>query len=192
MMRPSRILLTFALAALAGPAGANPMPFELGLHLPPVVVDSQAPSGCTVTWLVADTVTNDLFAARMRIEADERDQPSGNRLPCPAKIAPRVAARALDLCASRSLDPKTCVYGDMSRGFEQQPDMRNTAENASRCTSDKASHIGVACFQNGNLAICNIGCGNAPEEAVAAARARCEDKQQRSCPMTASVPIAGP
>ena len=49
-----RLLAGIALLAFVLPAQAGPLDFDLGLHVPPVVVDSQAPAGCTVTWLVAD------------------------------------------------------------------------------------------------------------------------------------------
>lgn len=176
------------------PAGAmaGPVPFDLGLHVPPVVLDSQAPAGCTVTYLIADLQNNDLFAARMRIASQETDTPVEHRLPCPAAIPPRVAVRALDVCSSRAAEVKSCVFGDMTRGFELQPELRNTSENASRCSSDTASDMGVACWAAGKLAVCNVACGNSPLQAVARARARCADKQQRLCPITASVPVSGP
>ena len=164
--------------------------------------------GCTVSaWLIgygmgylrgardaitADVANDDMFAARMRIASAETDAPVNGRLPCPRSIPVRVAGQALDVCTNRALDPKTCVYADMARGFENEPELRNTAENASRCTSDHASYIGVACWMSGRFSVCNTGCGDAPEEAVAQAKTRCEDKQQRSCPITGAVPVAGP
>jgi hypothetical protein len=84
------------------------------------------------------------------------------------------------------------VFADMSRGFENEPEVRNTSENASRCASDKFSEIGIACVASGNLSVCDVGCGNSPVEARSRARARCVDKQQRDCPVTASVPVSGP
>jgi hypothetical protein len=171
---------------------AGPMAFDLHLDVPPVIADSQAPAGCTVTYLIADTANNDLFAARMRIASAETDTPVNNRMPCPANVPPRVALRALDMCMGRASDPKYCVFADMSRGFERQANIQNTSEIASRCSSDKFSDIGAACWQSGALSVCDVGCGNSPREAKAKARTRCEDKQQHSCPVTAAVPVAGP
>jgi hypothetical protein len=175
-----------------GVARAGPLPFDLGLQVPPVVLESQAPAGCTVTYLIADLGNNDLFAVRMRIASVETDAPVNSRLPCPPMVPPRVAVRALDVCSVRSAEAKSCVYADMGRGFESDPDIHNTSDNASRCASDKASDIGVACWSTGKLSVCNVACGNTPEDAVAQARARCEDKQRRSCPISASVPVPGP
>jgi hypothetical protein len=181
------LLLCTSLAAKAGP-----LSFDLDLHVPPVIADSTAPTKCTATYMIADTANNDLYAVRMRIESAETDTPVDNRLPCPATIPPRIGIRALDVCASRSADAKYCVFADMSRGFEHDPDIRNTADNAARCTSDKASDIGVACWMSGGLSVCNVACANSPQDAVVQAKARCEDKQQHSCPITATVPISGP
>jgi len=181
------LLLSGVFGAQAGPLG-----FELGLHVPPVIADSTAPAKCTVTYMIADLTNNDLFAARMRIDPAETDTPVQNRLPCPAMIPPRVGLRALDVCISRTGETKYCVFGDMARGFEREPDVRNTAENAARCSSDKASDIGVACWMAGTLSVCNTVCANSPAEALQQAKARCEDKQQHSCPITATVPVSGP
>jgi hypothetical protein len=181
------LLLGGIVAAQAGPQG-----FDLGLHVPPVIADSTAPTKCTVTYMVADLINNDLFAARMRIDSAETDTPVQNRLPCPATIPPRVGLRALDVCTSRTGEAKFCVFADMARGFEREPDIRNTAENAARCSSDKASDIGVACWMSGTLSVCNTVCAISPAEALVQAKARCEDKQQHICPITATVPVAGP
>ena len=42
------------------------------------------------------------------------------------------------------------------------------------------------------VSVCDVGCGNSPKEAVAQAQSRCQEKQQHSCPVTATVPIPGP
>lgn len=173
-------------------ANASPIDFDLHLDVPPIIADSQAPAGCTVTYLIADTANNDLFASRMRIASAETDQPVNNRMPCPADVPPRVGLRALDMCTSRAGDLKSCVFADMSRGFDREPDIHNTSEIASRCSSDKFSHIAAACWMVGKLSVCDVACGNSPAEALTQARARCEDKQQHSCPITASVPVSGP
>jgi hypothetical protein len=189
-MRALRLAIMFTLLVL--PAGAVPQQFDLQLDVPPIITDSQAPKGCTVTYLIEDTDNNDLFAARMRISPAETDTPVNGRLPCPARIAPAVAARAMEVCSYRASDPKYCVFADMARGFETEPNVRNTAENTSRCSSDQASDIAAACWQSGHLSVCNVGCGNGPKAAVAAAIARCQEKQERSCPITATLPVSGP
>jgi hypothetical protein len=196
LRRTGRLRLIVAFAAVrllaGGAASAVPLPFDLHLDVPPVVSDSQAPAGCTVTYLVEDTANNDLFAARMRVASLETDTPADNRMPCPPDVPPRVGLRALDVCMSRVDQPKRCVFADMSRGFDAEPDIHNTSENASRCSSDKFSHIGAACWVSGRLSVCNVACGNSPQEAAAQAKARCEEKQQHSCPVTATLPVSGP
>jgi hypothetical protein len=190
--RFGRLVSAFALILFSGAVRAGPIPFDLHLDVPPIVADSQAPVGCTVTYLIADTANNDLFAGRMRIASAETDQPVNNRMPCPAEVPPRIGLRALDMCTSRAGEAKFCVFADMSRGFESEPDIHNTSEIASRCSSDKFSHIAAACWMAGRLSVCDVACGNSPAEAVAQARSRCEDKQQHSCPVTAAVPVSGP
>lgn len=182
-------VLTAALAA--GMAHAGPLSFDLPLYQPPVIADSKAPTTCTVTYIVADLANNDLFASRMRIDSTEADTPVDNRLPCPKMVPPRVGLQALDTCLSRAGEAKFCVFADMSRGFEREPDIHNTSENASRCGSDTASDIGVACWMSGDLSVCNVACANSPKDALVQALARCEDKQQHSCPITATVPVSG-
>src|SRR3978361_1328941 len=189
-MRSAGLVVALLWGGFAGQAG--PMAFDLQLHLPPVIADSTAPVKCTVTYMVADLSNNDLYAARMRIEPAETDRPVQNRLPCPAGMPPRVGLRALDICTTRTGEAKFCVFADMSRGFERDQDPHNTSENAARCSSDKASDIGVACWMSGTLSVCNTACANSPQDALAQARARCEDKQQHSCPVTATVPVSGP
>lgn len=171
---------------------AGPQPFELRLYLPPVIADSKAPVECTVTYLIADTANNDLFAARMRITSIEADLPVNNRMPCPREMPPRVGVQALDVCRTRAGESKLCVFADMSRGFEREPAIQNTAENASRCSSDRFSDIAASCWMAGKLSVCDVGCGNSPEAAVAQARTRCQDKQQQTCPITVTVPVSGP
>ncbi len=188
---PGVVLMCALIWALAGGAvKAGPLSFDQPSYVPPVIVDSKAPATCTVTYLVADAANNDLYAARMRIEPAEADTAVDNHLPCPAAMPPRVGLRALDVCTSHAAEAKSCVFADMGRGFEREPGVHNTAENASRCASDKASDLGVACLTGGRLAVCNVACGRSPAEAQALARTRCEDKQQHSCPVTASVPVA--
>jgi hypothetical protein len=185
-------MAVWALLLSGGSASAGPLSFDLHLNVPPIVADSKAPAGCTVTYLIADTANNDLFAARMRIASAEADTPVDNRMPCPHDVPTRVASRALDMCTSRSGDPKSCVFADMAREFEHEPNIDNTSEIASRCSSDRFSDIGAACWMSGTLSVCDVACGNSPAEAAARAKTRCEDKQQHSCPVTATVPVSGP
>jgi hypothetical protein len=191
-MRLSWPIVAVGLLLSGGPAGAGPLSFDLHLNVPPVVADSKAPVGCTVTYLIADTANNDLFAARMRIASAESDTPVDNRMPCPRDVPTRVASRALDMCMSRAEGPKSCVFADMARGFEREPNIDNTSEIASRCSSDKFFDIGAACWMSGTLSVCDVACGSTPAEAVARAKTRCEDKHQHSCPVTATVPVSGP
>ncbi len=187
---PALLLILSALSASA--VLAAPVLFDRDLDIPPVIEDQARPAPCTAVYLVSDILTNDVFAARMRIESPENARPVGNRMPCPATIPPRVASRALDVCTSRNADPNNCVFSDMSRGFEQEPAERNTASNASRCTSDKAEFAGIACWKAGTLDVCNVACGETEAGARAAARARCEDKHQRTCVITGAVAIPAP
>jgi hypothetical protein len=191
-MLPRWLVSVVALSLSATVVNAGPQLFDLQLNVPPVIFDSQAPAVCTVAYLVADTANNDLFAVRMRVASAERDTPVKNRMPCPPAMPPRVGLRALDVCTTRAGESKYCVFADMSRGFEREPDIHNTSEIASRCSSDKFSDIGAACWMSGKLSVCNVGCGTSPADAAAQARSRCEDKQQHSCPVTASVPVSGP
>ncbi len=191
-MRALWLLSVWGLLLYAGVANAGPQPFELYLYTPPVIADSLAPVGCTVTWLIADTANNDLFAARMRIASAETESPLDNRMPCPRNVPPRVGSQALDVCTTRAGESKFCVFADMSRGFDREPNVNNTSENASRCASDTASDIAAACWTAGRLSVCDVACGNSPQEAVSRARARCQDKQQQTCPVTVTVPVSGP
>jgi len=193
MRIPRPVLLLFlSMLTLASAARSAPVLFDRDLDIPPVVEDQAKPAQCTALYLVSDILTNDVFAARMRIASPENAKPVGNRMPCPATIPPRVASRALDVCTGRNVDPNNCVFSDMSRGFEKEPAERNTASNASRCTSDKAEFAGLACWKAGTLDVCNVACGQTEQEARAAARARCEDKHQKPCPITGVVAIPAP
>jgi hypothetical protein len=160
--------------------------------LPPVVTDTAKPQNCTVTYLVTNVATNDTIAVRMQIAPDPNDTPVDNVMPCPRDIPPRVAARALDVCIRRAAEPKHCVFTDMGRDFEKRPRLDNTAENNSRCASDKATDIGLACWRAGELQVCDVGCSSSAASAIAAAVERCEAKQQRQCPITGSLPVLAP
>jgi hypothetical protein len=180
------------LLALTVASQATPLSWDLKISPPPVIQDSTKPRQCTVTWLVDDIGTNDVYAIRMQITPDEDARPVGDRMPCPSNVPPRIAARALDACTARAADPRTCVFADMARSFEREQDIRNTAENTSRCASDQFSHIGIACWKSGGLDVCDVGCGKTPEGAETVARARCAEKQEKSCDSVGSVPILAP
>lgn len=188
-----RCLLCWLLCVgLTGPLRAAPMAFDRPNPPPPVITDTTAASPCTVTWLVTDITTNDTLAVRMVIRPGPDVRPVNGLFPCPETIAPRVAIRALDACVARAADSKNCVYTDMGRDFEKRPLVNNSAENTSRCASDRAAHIGVACWNAGKLQICGTGCGASPESAIAAAVSRCESKHQKQCPITGSLPVLAP
>lgn len=161
-------------------------------RLPPVVEDTTKPRECTIAFLVDDTATNDVLAVRMEVDATENTKPVNGRMPCPRSVPPRVGVRALDACRSRAAEPRTCVFADMSRGFEQEPDARNTAENASRCASDQATHIGIACWRAGRLEVCNVGCGESEAAAAAQARERCQSKHEQPCVSIGAIPVLRP
>ena len=186
------ILAVLCCLAWTDLARAGASTFDVMNNLPPVVQDTTKAAICTVTYLVADVTTNDMIAVRMQITPDPNDQPANDLMPCPPNIPPRVASRALDACIKRAADPKQCVFADMGRDFETRPKVDNTAENSSRCTSDKATDIGVACWLAGTLQVCDVGCGASPAAAITAAVSRCEAKQQRQCPITASLPVLAP
>lgn len=187
-----RACLILLACLFPGIALAGPLPFERDLNIPPIVADSGAPAPCTITYLIADVLTNDTFVMRMRIAAAEEARPVRNRMPCPASVPARLSVRALDVCAIRVEDPNTCVYADMARGFENDRVGRNTASNSARCRSDQAEFIGLACWKSDTLDVCSVGCGNSEAEAKTQARARCEDKHQQSCRVTAVAPVLVP
>lgn len=190
--RPGRIVTILCCLAAAGPARAAVNSPDLMNGLPPVIEDTTRAAQCTVTYLVTDIRTNDMIAVRMQISPDPNDTPVDNLMPCPADIPPRLASRALDACVARAADPRNCVFADMGRDFEKRPTVDNTAENASRCRSDKAADIGVACWRSGQLQVCDVSCGGSPAAAAAAAVSRCEAKQQRQCPISGSLPVLAP
>jgi hypothetical protein len=186
-----RAILTLLCCCISPvPALAVTSSYDYGL--PPVVEDTTKAANCTVTWLVTDITTNDMLAVRMQIAPDPNDKPVNNLMPCPAEAPPRLASRALDACVIRAADPKNCVYADMARGFERQPKADNSAENFSRCSSDKATDIGVACWLSGDLHVCGAACGGSPDTAISAAVSRCEAKHQHQCPITGSLPVLAP
>jgi len=160
--------------------------------VPTVVTDTTRPRQCVIAYLVTDTVTNDTFVSRQQIEQTQDETAAHGRYACPTDIPARVAKRALEPCLARTGDLKSCVYGDMARGFETQPDVRMTAENTSRCASDLANFIGIACWTSGERNICDVACGKTDQEARDLARGRCEVKQQKHCPITGAAEILPP
>jgi hypothetical protein len=185
-------LLFLSLWSIAGGAFAVPLLAGAERSLPPVVEDTTQPKRCTVAFLIQDVSTNDLYGVRMEIESNQDAQAVNGLMPCPRTIPPRMGVRALDACTSRAVEARSCVYADMSRGFELEPDARNTAENQSRCNSDKSTHIGVACWRANRLDVCNVACGKSVEDAAAQARERCETKQEKPCPIVGAIPILAP
>lgn len=186
--------LFLILAMLGGTAAlAAPQVFDRDMAIPPVVEDQARPAQCTIAFLVMDVATNDIFASRMRITPQPGARPQGNRMPCPEAVPARMATRAMDACTTRVDDPNKCVFADMSRGFELQPVERNTASNASRCSSDRANYVGLACWRTPEgLDVCNVACGAEEAAALSQARARCEDKHGRVCAITGAVPVLAP
>ncbi len=186
------LMLLMCLTGPSGQAWAGPDGYDPPNPPPSVIEDTAKADDCTVAYLVMDTAMNDMFAVRMRITPAENDRAAGGVMPCPRDVPPRVATRALDACAARASDPKVCVYADMGRGFATQPNANNTAENTSRCSSDRAVYIGVACWRSGPLDICGVGCGVSPESAIGTAVSRCESRHQQSCGITGSLPVLAP
>lgn len=187
---PSAILMVLQL--WSSMAAAAPLTFSNDDSIPTVVTDTTKPRQCTIAYLVTDVGTNDVFIPRMRIEPLPDETPTRGRLPCPTQVPARVASRALETCLSRADDLNFCVFGDMSRGFEERPDARLTAENTSRCASDLYSFIGIACWKSGERNVCNVACGGTEQEARDMARGRCEVKQQKRCDITGAAPVLPP
>ena len=178
------VFFLLPLSLRAGPAIFNTDP-----AVPPVILDTQAPLTCTVTYVIEDASTGDLFAQRIRVPPQDTDQAVDHRLPCPMDVLPRLPNFAREVCTIRALNRNTCVFADMSREFATRPDIANTAADTARCRSDTAKELGVACWMNGPTAVCNVGCGDSEAAALDAARRRCEEKQQRSCPSTAVLAV---
>jgi hypothetical protein len=180
------MLLTGAVARGA-PVGGGSDDF-----VPPVVTDTTKPRQCVIAYVVMDAATNDMFVSRQQVEPAQDQAPNRGLYPCPTDIPSRVASRALETCLSRAGDMKSCVFADMARGFENRPDIRQTAENTSRCASDLARYIGVACWKAGDQNVCNVACGENEQAARDLARGRCEIKQQKQCPIIGTAPILPP
>jgi hypothetical protein len=188
--RPILALLAALLAASA--ALAAPVSTSTDESVPPVVTDTAKPRQCVIAYLVTDVGTNDIFISRQQVEPAQDEKPGRGRYACPTDVPARVATRALEPCLARAGDLKLCVFGDMARGFENRPDARQTAENTSRCASDLANYIGIACWQAGDRDVCNVACGNTEQEARDQARGRCEVKQQKRCTVTGAAEVLPP
>jgi len=186
------IVVWLCCAVLLQPAWAAPSTFDLQNDLPPVVEDTTKAANCTVTYLVDDIASNDTIAVRMQISPDPNNRPVNDLMPCPEDVPPRVASRALDVCIVRAADPKDCVFADMGRDFDKRRTVEASTENSSRCASDKASYIGLACWRSGDVQICGVGCGGSADMAISAAVDRCEAKHQHRCPITGAVPVLAP
>jgi hypothetical protein len=186
------VILVLPLLASAASRG-SPLDFDLGGYDKPTVLEGVGKlRACTVTYLVEDYVANEVYAARMQFSPAPSALPLRDRLPCPTLVPPLVADTARNLCRDHAGKPADCVFADMSRGFRDKPNVANTAEDASRCTSDQASQIAIACWNSGDYGVCSVGCGEDPGTAIAAARSRCEATHQKACSITGVVPVLAP
>ena len=190
LCRTSALLLPLLLAASAA---AAPQGFDLGAYGAPPVASSGKPLICTVTYLVEDFTSNETYATRMQFTpgANAAVNAAG-RMSCPIMTPPSVSQAALDGCASHAARRSDCVFADMSRGFDDSPNVVNSSDNGARCQSDQASRIAIACVREGKLDVCNVGCGQTADDAIRAAQARCEAKHRKACAITASVPVEAP
>lgn len=193
-MRHHHIVLAVLSLLAAIPARATPLSFDLGAFAPPAAPDiGDHPRDCTVTYLVEDDAANLTYAERMVFTPAPGGPPAQNGvMPCPALVPARVAQAALDNCQEHAAHKGDCVFADMSRGFQDAPGISNTAANASSCGSDHASRIAIACWRSGKLDVCNVGCGTSDQDAIAAARNRCQIKHQQACTITGALPVAAP
>ena len=195
-MRNSTIARSFAVLCailLAGPAAwAAAVSSAEDIGVPSVVTDTTKPRQCVFAYLAVDAGNNDIFVSRQQVVPGQDESANRSRFACPTQVSTRLASRALESCLARSADRKLCVYGDMARGFESRSDIRQTAENTSRCASDLANYIGIACWDAGDRNVCNVACGETEQEARDQARGRCEVKQQKRCPITGVAEILPP
>jgi hypothetical protein len=185
-------ILALPLLASAASHG-SPLDFDLHGYDKPTLLEGVGKlRACTVTYLLENYAANETYAARMQFTPSPTAVPLGGRLPCPALVPPAVGETALDECSDHAANKADCVYADMNRGFRDKPDLANTAEGASRCLSDQASQIAVACSGAGGSEMCNVGCGEDPAAAISAARNRCEATHQAACSVTGVLPVAAP
>lgn len=185
-------ILALALLVSTGSQG-SPLDFNLGGYDKPTLLEGVGRlRACTVTYLLEDYAANEIYAARMQFTPSHSAVPLADRLPCPGLVPPLVAGTALNLCRDHADKKTDCVFADMNRGFHDKPDLANTSESASRCMSDQASQIAVACWNAGDTGVCNVGCGEDPAAAIAAARSRCEATHQQACTITGVLPVSAP
>ncbi len=189
-----RLLVALAAVFQIGtlPSGAATLSFSGEEAVPPVVTDTTRPRQCTIAYMITDVGTNDAYVVRMGVDPSPDAVPARGRYSCPTAVPARVATRAMETCLVRAGDPRYCVFGDMSRGFENRPDARLTAENTSRCASDIYNYIGIACWKAGDRDVCNVACGGTEQEAKDLAKGRCEVKQQQRCTITGAAEILPP
>jgi len=185
-------ILVLPLLASAASRGA-PLDFNLlGYDKPTVLEGVGTVRSCTITYLLEDYVANHTYASRMQFTPSPTAVPLHARVACPSLVPPLVADTALNLCRSHADKATDCVFADMSREFQDKPELANTSESTSRCMSDQASQIAIACADSGDSAVCNVGCGEDGAAAIAAARSRCEATQQKSCTVTGLLPVSAP
>ena len=153
------------------PSGAATLSFSGEEAVPPVVTDTTRPRQCTIAYMITDVGTNDAYVVRMGVDPSPDAVPARGRYSCPTAVPARVATRAMETCLVRAGDPRYCVFGDMSRGFENRPDARLTA---------------------GDRDVCNVACGGTEQEAKDLAKGRCEVKQQQRCTITGAAEILPP
>jgi hypothetical protein len=185
-------ILALPLLASATSRGST-LDFDLyGYDKPAMLEGVGKLRACTITYLMENYVSNDTYAARMQFTPAPTAVPLGGRLPCPTLVPPAVGETALDECRDHAANRSDCVFADMNRGFRDKPGLANTAEDASRCLSDQASQMAVACSDAGGSEVCNVGCGEDAVAAVTAARSRCAATHQKSCTVTGVLPVVAP
>lgn len=185
-------VLMLPLLASAASRG-SPLDFNLrGYDAPFALPGINPPRLCTVTYLVEDFVANETYAARMRFTPAFNALPVKGGMPCPALVPQQVGERALDGCRDHAGKQSDCVFADMASSFRGTPAIANSNENASRCESDRASQIAIACLDAGGLDLCSVGCGDDRDGAIAAARNRCQAAHGNACTITGVLPVAAP
>jgi hypothetical protein len=190
-LRRCAILLLPLLASAA--SRSAPLDFNLGGYDKPTLLEGVGKlRACTITYFLQNTAANELYAARMQFASSPTVVPSKDRLPCPALVPPLVSDTALNLCRDHADKKTDCVFGDMSGGFQDKPVLSNTSEATSRCMSDQASQIAVACWNSGGSDVCNVACGGDPAAAISAARSRCEATHRKACTITGVLPVSAP
>lgn len=185
------VLLAMLPALIAAAGHATPIQFGLGIFSPPQSINGPVRlPDCTLTYLTEDYVNNETYAQRMVFTPAPDAVPTKGVMPCPSLMSGRVAQATLTNCQQHAAHKADCVFADMNRGFHDKPGIASTAESTSRCASDEASHIGIACWRSGKTDICNVGCGNSAQAAISAARDRCERTHRQQCTITGALPVA--